>query len=197
MKASVGQAPLVDRTQLVRLDPAQAQAWAQWPQMEARIRRFCATYSGDTPVEAVIAHLRQLFVSAPQTLGVWALCRSDTDIIGHLVSWVDLFWGQPFIHVWQAEIDPHHAEGWAKTEMMRQLTAWVTHLNAAYAAAGTDVRITMIRWLTERPDAWLRYFQRTPQRRWTLLTLSVGAEEDETHGRVIEQPANGTNGTIR
>jgi len=142
--------------------------------LEDRVRVFCKEWSPETPAEVFIQHIRKLFVETPTLLGAWVLVNEDHELIAHLIGWVDLYWGQPYLMVHQAHVDAGHSGGGFKTEMLDALDEWTWTLNGLYEAAGSPLRITLMRWMTERPEAWVRYFQRTPQRQLTVLSIPVG-----------------------
>ena len=168
---------------LIRLDPSTPRSWALWPQLEDRVRVFCKEYTSDTPPDVLIQYLRKLFVETPTLLGAWVLMTEQEEMIGHLVGWVDLHWGQPYLMVYQIRVDTGYTGVAVKDEMLGALDDWTWTLNSLYESAGSPLRITMMRWMTERPEAWMRYFQKTPQRLLTVLSIPVGIKPEELHGR--------------
>ncbi|MDP2662167.1 MAG: hypothetical protein Q8R28_15690 [Dehalococcoidia bacterium] len=159
---------------VIRLDPNTPRAWALWPILEDRMRVFCKEYAPDTPPDALIQHCRRLFVETPTVLGAWALMTDEGEMIGHLVGWVDLYWGQPYLIVHQAHIDRGHALGVERGVMEAALDDWAWSVNALYEAADSPLRVTTVRLMTEWPEAWIRYFHKKAQRQLTVVSFPVG-----------------------
>ena len=160
-------------TTMLRLTNGNPKAWALWPMLETRVRAFCATETPDTPSDAVIQHLRRLFLESPDSLGAWVVLNEHGAMIGHLVGWVDLYWGCPYLLVHQAALDQGQILDPTKQAFMAALRQWGDTVNAQFEAAGRQERVARVRWMTTRPEAWIRYFGHQPQQQTTVLELSL------------------------
>lgn len=146
---------------LHRLHPDTPESWTHWPAFEARARRFCETHATDTQAGAMIPWLRKLFVETPGLLGAWLALDGDGHGVGHLLGWVDLYFGVPVIFVHQAQMDGGTTPldiGWT---MARAIEQWKDDCNEVYARAGSPQRLTTVRWSTEKnPEAWRRMLEK-------------------------------------
>lgn len=158
---------------LHRLQPDDPQSWALWPVLESRARKFCDRYAGETPPDALIAFLRKLFVESPAILGAWLFLGEDGQAFGHYLSWVDVYWGQPYIMVHQCEVDSKRTAGELTQQVGTAVHYWAAYLNSLYEASGSPLRIQTVRWMADRPDAWIRYLHVVPTRQLTTISLPI------------------------
>lgn len=161
---------------LIRLCSNDPQAWGLWPALETRVRAFCETEMPEIPADALITHLRQLFVGSPDALGTW-LVLHDGVPVGHVVGWLDVYWGQPYLLIQQASLD-HSATGQIDPEqVLAELRTWASQINATQIASGRPERVTHLQWLTTRTNAWQRWLGGRPLQRVTVLSMRL-TEED-------------------
>lgn len=155
---------------LKRLTPENPKDWAYWPILEARVREAMPRLEPDAPPEAVIKHLRSLWATQSARLGAWLLLQSVEQtnghvprplVIAHMVAWVDLYWGEPCIFIYQLEGDPGRGCLTMLDPVMRDLEAWRVSLNTMYQQAGAPQRIDLIRFSTSQPEAFTRWFRST------------------------------------
>lgn len=140
-----------------RLTPEQPEGWALWPVFEARVLAFLHTVARETPAPTFLAWLRKTFVETPALLGAW-LAIDEGQSVGHFLGWADVFFGEPFIWVHQAQVDERTALGRLRHAMVAELKQWVDEMNWAYEQQGVPTRIRRMRFATERDaEAWARY----------------------------------------
>ena len=159
----------------LRLHPDDARSWALWPTLEKRLRDFCLIYAQDTPYEPMLAHVRRLFATTPDLLGAWVVLddADETSILAHCLSWVDVYWGEPYILIHQLRGDKPQRWSTYKRHMLHELFMWARALNEQYQASGSLHRIRQFRFLTERPDEWQAYLRTQAHRSLTMFTIPV------------------------
>lgn len=153
---------------LTRLIPEDPGSWVLWPSLEARVRAVMPVLEPEAPADAVIRHLRTLWATQPARLGAWLALRPGERtnghhpppfIAAHMVAWVDSYWGEPCILVYQLEGDPGAGSIDLLGPMLRELEAWRGELDRLYEAAHSTQRVTLVRFYTTRPEAYRRWFQ--------------------------------------
>lgn len=144
---------------VLRLHPNDAASWAAWPRFEARALDFIARVSGEQVTDQFVRWLRESFVNRAEIMGAW-LAFEDDVIVGHLLSWTDVFFGEPYVFVHQVETDPGATQGPLHALMVDELRHWVDAMNWAYERAGVETRIRRMRFTTHRSDrAWREYLK--------------------------------------
>lgn len=153
---------------LTRLNPDDPTGWAYWPILERRVRAAIPLLEPDASPDAVIRHLRTLWATQPARLGAWLALREVARtnghtpaplVIAHMVAWVDIYWGEACIMVYQLEGEPGEGALALLQPMMRELEAWRETLNRIYETANSSQRINLVRFYTTRPGAYARWFK--------------------------------------
>lgn len=167
------------KMELKRLRPDDPESWALMPVLEFRARDACPRISSDTPPDALCAMIRQKFAVAPITLGAWLVRHSETKrVVGHVLGWVDVSWGEPYILIHQGDADEAVLREVAE-ELSDEVTMWIGTLNLAYETANMAQRIRRVIFLTERPKVWERIIKargHVPMRTLTMLSIPLDAD---------------------
>ena len=145
---------------LVRLTPEDPTAWGLWPLLERRVRMTLPDLEPEAPAEAVIAQMRRLWVQTPDLLGAWFAVRPDTrEIVAHMVGWIGVYWTLPCMEVYQLKGDPGAGSLELLAPMLAELEAWRTLLNDRYERQGHARALDLVRFYTDRPEAYRRWFR--------------------------------------
>lgn len=158
---------LIDLT-LKRLDPEDPVSWGYWPVLERRVRACLPFLDPDAPPEAVVRKLRALWTANDGRLRVWLALRpvERTNghtplpvVVAHMVAWVDVFWDDPCLMVYQLEGDPGLGAIQLRDKVFHDLGTWQEWLNARYEQMRSPLRVDLVRFYTTRPGAFHRWFK--------------------------------------
>lgn len=153
---------------LKRLRADDPTSWGYWPILEARVRAQIPVLEPEAPPDAVIRHFRSLWVTQEKRVGAWLALQAVEQtnghvplplIVAHMLGYIDMYWGQPCLFIYQLEGDPGLGALDLLVPMMRELDAWRGEVNRTYLEAGSDVRVDLVRFYTTRPEAYARWFR--------------------------------------
>jgi hypothetical protein len=153
---------------LKRLMPEDPTAWGYWPVLEARVRAALPALEPEANPDHVLQHFRTLWATQPARLGAWLALRPVErtnghtplpEVIGHLLAYVDVYWGEPCLFVYQMEGTAGAGCLHLLAPMLRELDHWKDALNIRFAEAVGGKRIDLVRFYTQRPDAFERWFR--------------------------------------
>lgn len=159
---------------LKRLMPEDPGSWGYWPILEARVLAALPALDPDAPPDRVIQHFRTLWGTQPARLGAWLALRSVERtnghvpaplVVAHLLAYVDAYWGDPCILVYQLEGEPGAGCLDLLGPMLHELEVWRLALNLRYEQAVGPQRIDLVRFYTTRPEAYARWFRQMVETR--------------------------------
>lgn len=153
---------------LKRLMPEEPASWGLWPIFEARVRAAVGTLEPEANPEQVIQHFRTLWATQPARLGAWLILKPVErtnghvplpQVIGHIAAYIDAYWGEPCLMVYQIEGTAWQGCLGLRTALLREWDDWKEALNARYAQVMAPQRIDLVRFYTRFPDAAARWFR--------------------------------------
>lgn len=151
-----------------RLVPEDAPSWAYWPMLESRVIQALPLLDPEAEPTAVLRHLRSLWATSPVMLGAWLAFRHGEttnghgpmpEIVGHMLGWVDTHWGKPCLHIYQLQGEPGQGCLDLLPTMLMELDTWRQQVNRLYEVAGSPLRMSLVKFFTEQPEAYARWFR--------------------------------------
>ena len=147
------------------MTPDNPLCWSLWPSLESRLNRLSPEIAPESPVELLIANLRDAFIK--NHLGYFTLILFDPEtfkIHGHLLAWVEISWGSGLVWIHQCYTDSDVSEFYASASV--EFDAWLNKVNSTL-----QTPITKVRWATERGGAWHRRMKKYTKFDRSILTL--------------------------
>jgi len=156
--------------QLLRLDPNDSRSWGLWPEFERRVRGFLHIYSpslGDE--EMFVTELRTRWVQTPKLAGYWLVLDGEgileTRIVGHVLSYVQVQYTQPYIFVYQVESEKLGESRPVLIELQDKIYRWIVELNEQLRAAGGKEITYVEHWSHHPAKVWSRLVPEIKQER--------------------------------
>ena len=168
----------VEIYRLIVEDPA---SWQMYPSFEQRVRVFLREFSPEfdaTRTERFIHEVRNRWVNLPATAGYCIIMAGDSILeqkaVGHILSWVQDFYGKPYVMVFQTACD----EAWEREafyKAMQMCRDWVGALNMRLREEKAPHLIERVQhWTIRSPEAWARLWPEIKQERsWTIMEIRV------------------------
>ncbi len=142
-----------------RLLPEDDYAWSLFPTFRSRVRSFIQANLPSTDPDSVIYDITQKWVSLPKTTGYW-LAFADSQVVGHMASWILENYGRPFVFIYQAEMDKGYDGVLIQNDIMKEVDKWVAELNAIIPPDRPKItKGEMSTW--RNPAAFARYLDST------------------------------------
>ena len=105
--------------------------------------------------------------------GLFLIGLDGNAIFGHVIAWVLYEWGEPYLLVWQSEVD----EGRAAIEsvvrdVIVEMNNFIVQVNRSFELAGQATRLSDVRHFTLREsEVWKRYFKKFGIDTWVERTV--------------------------
>jgi hypothetical protein len=157
---------------IVRVHPSTPEGWALYPVLEQRAVAFMREMGPEGEPQVFTGWLRDCFINRAEILGAWMLLDeapappdstepARETVLGHMLGWVDVFFGDPFVFVYQLQSEPGSTVRTAiHRQMIQELHHWIDNLNWAYEQARAPQRIRRVRFVTRRSErAWQGYLE--------------------------------------
>lgn len=146
---------------VLRLLPSEPTHWGLYGEFEQRCGAFLPAYGITGDAEMFRQELRQRWVNTPWLSGYFVVVEQGR-IVTHCCAWHVISYGEPLIHIAQAEVNeigdlPKAIESFA--ELMLQ---WATELTAMYAKGGQpQIKIQAAEFITRHdPVGWRALFRK-------------------------------------
>lgn len=143
----VALAPVRDKSEPVRLNPELPGHFALYGEFEDRVVAFLEKYGINASEKAVRRDLRTRFVQQPALAGYFLIRRGDKTI-GHVCGWFIVNYGEPLIHIAQAEVDDPGAFVGSLDALVPLITQWMNELDELLKKENPPVRVTNLELIT-------------------------------------------------
>lgn len=150
-----------------RIDKTNPKDWGNYPLLEARVRAFAQKYDLKCPIEPVLAEMQQRWIAAPQLTGYFISTNQQGWMDGHLVAWIQSYYGQNRFFIYQAEMDSTSLH--TLPCAISAFKSWIDETNSKLPADAQVVGGEFVTW--HDAEIWQRYLHRAGVHSTKLRTV--------------------------
>jgi hypothetical protein len=140
-------APTAEKPVPVRLSPDMPGHFALYGEFENRVIAFLEKY-GINASEKIVRHdMRTRFMQQPALSGYFLIQRGGK-IVGHVCGWFIVNYGEPLVHIAQAEVDDPGAFVASLDALFPQFVGWLDQLDDLLKKENPPTRVVNLELIT-------------------------------------------------